>query len=107
MGGDCVDVKKRLQALVDAKGWTLYRLSKESGVAWSTVRNMFQRDTMPTTPTLQALCNSLEIGIDELFYDEERASLSDEHRNLLTQWDRLSKENQELVMALMNSLNRK
>ena len=100
-----MDVKKRLQAIVEAKGWTLYRLAKESGVAWSTVRNMFQRDTMPTTPTLEALCNSLGIGMEELFFDEERAILSDEHRSLLSQWDMLSQKNKEIVLALIHSLN--
>lgn len=102
-----MDVKQRLRALVDAKGWTLYRLSKESGVAWSTVRNMFQRNTMPTTPTLEALCNSLGIGMDELFYEDERAQLSDEHRSLLAQWDMLSTKDKEIIFAMMKSLNSK
>lgn len=102
-----MDVKKRLQALVDAKGWTLYRLSKESGVAWSAIRNMFQRDTMPTTPTLEALCKSLGVGMDELFYEDEQAQLSDERRSLLAQWDMLSPKDREIVLALMKSLNDK
>lgn len=100
-------VKQRLQEITEAKGWTLYRLSKESGVAWSTVRNMFQRDTMPTTPTLEALCKGLGIEMAELFYDEERAALSDEHRHLLDQWDTLDDEDKTIVLSILKKLNSK
>lgn len=99
-------VKQRLQEITEAKGWTLYRLSKESGVAWSTVRNMFQRDTMPTTPTLEALCKGLGIGMSELFYGEDMAAISDEHRLLIEQWDSLDDESKTIVMSLLKKLNK-
>ena len=36
-----MDVKERLQQLMNERGWTIYKVSKEAGIPWSTVRNMF------------------------------------------------------------------
>lgn len=102
-----MDVKERLLELTKARGWTLYRLSKESGVAWSTVRNMFERNTMPTLPTVEALCKSLGATMSELFYDEDAAKLSDEERSLLTQWGSLCEDDRGIMLSLIKSLNRK
>ena len=102
-----MDVRQRLVELTQARGWTLYRLSKESGVHWSTIRNMFERDTQPTLPTVEALCRGLGIEMSDLFYDDERATLSAEQQNLLAQWNTLNDNDKAIVLSLLKSLNQK
>ena len=102
-----MDVKKKLLALMEEKGWTYYRLSKEADVSWSTIRNMFERDTEPTLPTLEAICKGLGISLEELLLGEDVTELSSDQRELLSNWDKLNDEDKTLYLALLRSLNEK
>lgn len=62
-----MDAKKRLQELMDERGWTMYRLAKESGTSWSTIRNVFKRGTEPSVSTLEVLCQGTGRFIGAVF----------------------------------------
>ena len=47
---------------MDERGWTEYRLAKESGLAQSTITNMFNRNNAPTFSTLEAICGAYPAG---------------------------------------------
>ena len=47
-----MDVIKKIKDLTAERGWSEYRLSKESGIAPSTIANIFHRDTLPNVITL-------------------------------------------------------
>lgn len=102
-----MDVKKKLLALMQEKHWTYYRLSKESDVSWSTIRNMFDRGTEPTLPTLEAICKGLGISLEELLLGENAAELTPEHLDLLANWNKLSTADKKLFLDLLRSLNEK
>ena len=102
-----MDVKKKLLALMAEKHWTYYRLSKEADVSWSTIRNMFDRGTEPTIPTLEAICKGLGISLEELLLGDDVAELTPEQRELLSNWNRLSDADKELYLDLLRSLNDK
>ena len=48
-----MDTHDRLQQLLRERGWTEYRLSKECGLAQSTIGNIFRRNTVPSIDTLE------------------------------------------------------
>ena len=102
-----MDVKEKLLALMAEKGWTYYRLSKEANVSWSTIRNMFDRGTEPTIPTLEAICKGLGITLEVLLLGEDAADLTPEQRDLLSNWNRLTDADKKLYLALLHSLNEK
>ncbi len=61
------EVLKRIKNLCEERGWTKYRLSKESGVATSSISNMFSRNTQPSLDTVERLCKGFGISISDFF----------------------------------------
>ncbi len=102
-----MDIRVRLKALMDERGWSCYRLARESGVPESTVRSLFNRDTEPTIRTLEQLCEGLRVTMHQFFDEESRIGLTEEERTLLFRWRCLRETDQELVSLLIQSLAEK
>ena len=91
-----MDAQKRIKQLMEERGWTDYRLAKESNLSHSTVTNMFNRNNAPTLPTLEAVCKAFGITLAQFF------SESDEE--LFSRWSSLSDEQKRLLLDLMNTM---
>ena len=102
-----MDVKARLQHLMDERGWTIYRIAKEADVSWSTIRNMFKRNTEPSIQTLECLCRGMGITLSQFFDADNSMGLSSEQAMLLRVWSRLRENDRRLVMELIDSLSEK
>ena len=102
-----MDIREKLLGLMKERNWSYYRLAKESDMAWSTVRNMFERGTEPTLPTLEAICKGLDITLADLLVGYSVAELSDDQRELLENWEKLDASDKKLCLDLLRSLNRK
>lgn len=100
-----MNLQSKIRALMEERGWTVYRLAKESGVSWSTIRNMFDRNTEPTVPTVEALCKGLGITLEELLLGEGFTALDDEQKDLLSKWSTLTAENKKIMLTLLNKLS--
>ena len=100
-----MNLQSKIRALMEERGWTVYRLAKESGVSWSTIRNMFDRNTEPTVPTVEALCKGLGITLEELLLGEGFTALNDEQKDLLSKWSTLTAENKKIMLTLLNKLS--
>lgn len=100
-----MNLQRKIRALMEERGWTVYRLAKESGVSWSTIRNMFDRNTEPTVPTVEAICEGLGITLEELLLGEGFTALDDEQKDLLSKWSTLTAENKKIMLTLLNKLS--
>ena len=99
-----MDTKARLRFLMEERGWTIYRLAKESDVAWTTIRNMFARNTEPSITTLEALCKGLGITLVQFFDIENAMGLSPDQQKLMQQWSQLNDKDKHLITELIGSL---
>lgn len=59
-------LKNRLDKLLEGKGWTRYRLSKESGVSKSAIYNLFKKEVDVSADSLIKIADALGVTIDEL-----------------------------------------
>ena len=98
-----MDVSERIKQMMEQRGWTIYRLGKESGLPQSTLSHIFRKDSEPTLSTLETICEACNVTLCEFFSesDEEPISLTGEQRNILARWAGLSVEQKELVLRLI------
>lgn len=100
-----MNAQQRIRMLMEERGWTDYRLSKESGLSHSTITNMFTRNNAPTLPTLEAICTAFGITLSQFFSEKnEPNSLTEEQQKLFSRWSSLSAKQKELLLALMSTM---
>lgn len=92
------EIIDRIKTLCQARGWTFYRLAKQSGITYSTLCTMLHKATAPSFSTLVKLCRGFDISLSE-FFDTENdwATLSSVQREHLQHWDALSPQNRHAV----------
>ena len=90
---------------MQARGWTEYRLVKETKLPASTVANIFHRGTIPSIATLEIICDTFGISLCQFFADGPTVSLTYEQAELLNKWAALSKEQKKVVSELMSKMN--
>lgn len=61
-----LEIEANIKRLIDKREWTIYRLSKESGVAVSALYNIGKKKQGPYAETLVKLSSALEVSLDEL-----------------------------------------
>ncbi len=101
-----LDAKQRIRELMAKKNLTEYRLAKLSGLSQSTISNIFNRNTAPTIPTIEAICNGLGISMAQFFAEEGNESpvyLSDEQKLFFDKWATLSPEQKDVIEKLIES----
>ncbi|WP_342416241.1 helix-turn-helix transcriptional regulator [Paenibacillus sp. FSL R10-2782] len=59
-------IKQNVDRLLERRGWTRYRLSKESGVAMSVIYSLGEKESGPTADKLLKIANALGCTVDEL-----------------------------------------
>lgn len=101
-------VIRRIQELLKFKHWTPYRLAKESEIPYSSLNNIFNRETCPSIVTLERICHGFGIGLSEFFIFEENPlrdeNMTPEEQDLLNAYASLSKQDKLLLQAYLNGL---
>ena len=99
-----MNAQNRIKDMMEARGWTEYRLAKESGLSPSTVTNMFKRNNAPTLPTLEAVCVAFGITLAQFFAEGNPLELTDEQQTLYAKWSSLTEKQRNLLLELMDTM---
>ena len=99
-------VTERIEQLMKQRGWTVYRLGKESGLPQSTLAHVFRKDSEPTISTLETICNAFGITLSQFFAEGDFVSLTPEQRDILDKWASLNGEQKELVLNMIANMRR-
>ena len=70
-------IKVKLAELLKERGWSLYRLSKETGVANPNIWRLARNKTVQVTfPVLASICEALDCQVgDFIVYEREQMDL--------------------------------
>lgn len=100
-----MDVTSRIKQLANERNWTEYRLVKESGLAASTIANIYHRNTIPSITTLELLCNTFGITLSQFFSEDNLVSLSEEQSIFLAKLSKINPHQREIILQLLESMN--
>lgn len=100
-----MDVHKKLQKLLDERGWTKYQLSKHCGLSEATIANIYRRNTMPSIPTLEAICHGFGITLSQFFSEGDMVELTPALQELFSSWASLTPNQKAAVQQLMRVMN--
>lgn len=100
-----MDVLERLQKLMDARGWSMYRLAKESGLTESTISNIYRRNAIPSIVTLESICKGFGITLSQFFAEGEMVELTPEFKEVFENWRTLTPEQKDATLAMMKAFN--
>lgn len=97
---------KRIQGLLNGLGWSLYRLSKETGIPYSSLSNIFQRNNEPSLPTLRKICNGLGITLSVFFDDAdfEQGTISKDDMDVFLRYTKLDETQKKRLSSYCDGL---
>lgn len=102
-----MDTHSRLRELMKERGWTAYRLAKESGLSESTLANIFKRNTVPSIATLEAVCTAFGISLAQFFSENEMVELTPELKDLFDHWVSLTPEQKQAALQMLRAMSAK
>ncbi|MBO5164673.1 MAG: helix-turn-helix transcriptional regulator [Ruminococcus sp.] len=102
-------VINRMNELLKERNWTIYRLAKESDIAYSSLNNIFVRRTIPSVLTLEKICNGFQITLSEFFETttpilQTEDMLTSDEREIIGIYRTLCKSDKKLFHAYLQGL---
>ena len=100
-----MDTHARLQQLLRERGWTEYKLSKERGLAQSTIGNIFRRNTVPSIATLETICKGFGITMSQFFADTDMVELTPDLKELFDCWVCLTPNQKSAAIQMLRAMS--
>ncbi len=101
----------RIIELMNFRNWTLYRLSKESDIPYSSLSSMFKKNNQPTIATLGKICDGFNISMAEFFADDNdktnHIGYTDEDNKLILEVHKLDNHDRQLLTRFVQILKEK
>lgn len=105
------EVLCKIKELMEERGWSLYKLAKESGIPYSSLNSLFQKNNQPTITTLERICAGLHITIGEFFsdctpYRQPEQEYNKEEKDIITSYRNLNRNNKKLFLGFLALLEK-
>ena len=100
-----MNILERINYLMQERGWTEYKLAKNCGLPQSTISTWFRKNQIPTIQSLDKVCRGFGITLSQFFAESDNALfLSPQQRDLLDNWNILSKKQQQIFLNLIKNI---
>ena len=100
-----MDALERISSLREKRGWTVWKLSEESGVDQTTISAWYKKGRSPSISSLEKICEAFGITMSQFFIDNESSTdLTEEQREMLENWSALSKNQRAIILTLVNNM---
>ena len=72
------DVLGRIKEIQEARGWSSYRLSKETGIPQSTISTWYVKNLCPPIDKLETICEALGVTLAQFFSSDPSKRYEDD-----------------------------
>ena len=105
------EVLQKIKELMEERGWSLYKLAKESGIPYSSLNSLFQKNNQPTITTLERICAGLHITLGEFFsdctpYRQPEQEYNKEEKEIIMSYRNLNRNNKKLFLGFLTLLEK-
>lgn len=100
-----MDTNERLQRLLKERGWSMYRLSLQSGLSQATLANIFRRNTVPSITTLEAICKGFGITMSQFFAEGDMIEMSPDLKELFDCWVCLTPSQKSAAIQMLKAMS--
>lgn len=101
-------IGSKLRHYRTAKGFSIYKLSKETDISQNHISAIENDKRQPTVETLERLVSPMGITLAELFNESEDAAfLTADERELVENYRSMPKESADLLYKLSSTLSNK
>lgn len=100
-----MDFKERLQQILKERGWSIFKLTAESGLSENTIYNWFKFDSVPRIDSIERICETLEISLAEFFCDADYRYPNQMEKVVLELFGRLSEKKKRAAIEILKSLS--
>ena len=100
-----MDIRERLIQLQKQRGWSDYKIAKESGLSPNTVSNIYKRGNVPSLATLEILCKAFGITMSQFFAESDIIEITPEIKELFDKWSALSSKQKSALFQVMDCFN--
>lgn len=99
------DTIGRINQLLLERNWSLYQLSKVTGIPKSTLNRLIKYTNSPTVRTVGVICRGFGITLEEFFQlKTEKNSSNNEQQQFVDAWNKLVGNDKEKALAYMEGL---
>ncbi len=101
-----MNVLNKITTMRKERHWTEYQLAEQSGLTQSTISSWYRKNTLPSIPSLQKICDAFEITLSQFFAEdcENAVLLNEKQFELLNAISRLSSTQQSSLLDFLNKL---
>lgn len=101
-----MEVVNKIYDIMKKRNLTEYQLAKLSGLSISTLSNMRKRQSIPSIPTLEIICKTLNISLSQFFVDENTYwyPVSKVQKEFLNYYICLSDKQQAILLELIRNI---
>lgn len=97
----------KVEKLRIEKGWTSYALAKRANISPSALKGWEKDKSSPTLYLLESICTAFGIHVVNLFMDnDELMYLPKEQKDLISHWIRLTDDEKNALLLLLNSIHK-
>ena len=91
------DILGRIEKERAARNWSEYALAENSGLTQSTISTYLQ----PNVASIEKICSGFGITLSQFFQEEDPVYLTNEQKEILDLWAKLSPTQREAVTKML------
>ncbi|MBS5021851.1 MAG: helix-turn-helix transcriptional regulator [Firmicutes bacterium] len=96
-------INERIKKEMDERGWSIYKLSKLSGISKTAIKSWFRAvPTKPKYDSIKLVAKAFGMTIEELI--SEQKPENPQKQEMLELWNRLEKSEKEIVIGVMKAI---